>query len=172
MRRIGVFSYGVVCYGIFFATFLYAIGFIGNLWVPKTLDGPPQLPLLQALLIDLGLLSLFAVQHSVMARPGFKRLWTQIVPRPMERSTYVLFSSLALLALFAFWQPLGGTLWQVDSPLGRTLIYGLYFLGWALVLAATFLINHFDLFGLRQVWLYLRGRRYTHLPFTTPGLYK
>lgn len=172
VHRVSIFAYGLVCYAVFFATFLYAIGFVGNLWVPKSMDGPPAAPFAQALLIDLALLALFAIQHSVMARPAFKRRWTRIVPPPAERSTYVLFSSLALLALFALWQPLGGVVWDVFSPAGRAVLYGLFALGWLLVLVSTFLINHFDLFGLRQVWLHLLGKPYRPLPFKTPGLYR
>jgi len=172
MKRVAILAYGVVCYAVFFATFLYAVGFVGGFAVPTTLDGPAEGPLWRALLIDLGLLALFAVQHSVMARPGFKRLWTRVVPEPAERSTYVLFSSLALIAMFALWQPLGGTVWSIADPLGRAIAYGLFAFGWALVLVATFLINHFDLFGLRQVWLYFRGKPYTPLGFVTPGPYK
>jgi len=172
LKKISVFVYGVACYGAFFATFLYAVGFIGNVVVPKSIDSPAQTPFLYALGIDMLLLGIFAVQHSVMARPWFKRTWIRLIPEVVERSTYVLFSSLALITLFAFWQPLGGTVWDIPSPAGRWLMYGLYGLGLALVLFATFLINHFDLFGLRQVWLYLRGKPYTHLRFGTPLLYK
>jgi protein-S-isoprenylcysteine O-methyltransferase Ste14 len=172
MKRVAVFAYGLVSYAIFFCTFLYAAGFVGGFLVPTTLDGEPGVPLLQALLIDTLLLGLFAVQHSVMARPAFKRAWTRIVPEPMERSTYVLFSSLALIALFAFWQPIGGVVWDLQDPLGRAVLYALFAFGWLLVLVTTFLINHFDLFGLRQVWLYLRGKQYTPLRFVTPGPYR
>lgn len=171
-RRIAIFLYGVAAYSVFFATFLYAIGFISNLVVPVTIDGEPVRPLWEALAIDLGLLSLFAVQHSVMARPAFKRWWTRIVPAEAERSTYVLFSSLCLIALFAFWEPLGGVVWSVQNPIGQAVLYGLAGLGWALVLVSTFLINHFDLFGLRQVWLQLVGKPYTQLEFGTPVLYR
>src|SRR5215469_17172337 len=172
LKRITVFVYGVVCYLVFFATFLYAIGFIGNLWVPKSIDSGPQLPLYEALPINLALLSAFALQHSIMARQWFKDAWTRVIPKPAERSTYVLFSSLVLLLLFWKWEPMGGIVWSVDNLYGRSVIEVLYGLGWLLVLAATSLINHFDLFGLRQVWLYLRGRPYTGLEFRTPGLYK
>lgn len=172
IRRISIFLYGVFSYAVFFATFLYAIGFLGDFGVPKTIDGLPQLPLWHALAIDLGLLALFALQHSVMARPAFKRRWTRIIPESAERSTYVLASSLALIALFAGWQPLGGTLWHAVDPSLRILLYGLYAAGWLLVLATTFLINHFDLFGLRQVWLQLVGKPYRPLPFATPGPYR
>ncbi len=172
MKRVSIFIYGVVCYAVFFATFLYAIGFIGNLWVPKSMDSVRDVPLATALLVDLGLLTLFALQHSIMARPAFKRWWTRFVPEAAERSTYVLFSSAALIALFAFWQPLGGVVWEVTSPVGRGLLYGAYAFGWGLVLVSTFLINHFDLFGLRQVWLQLIGKPYTQLHFVTPAPYR
>jgi protein-S-isoprenylcysteine O-methyltransferase Ste14 len=172
MKRVSIFVYGGLSYAVFFASFLYAIGFIGNLWVPKRIDGAALRPLGEALLINLGLLGLFAVQHSVMARPAFKRWWTRFVPEAAERSTYVLFSSLALIALFAFWQPLGGMVWEIESPLARSVLYALYFAGWGLVLLSTFLINHFDLFGLRQVWFALRGEPYQPLPFKTPFLYR
>ncbi len=172
LQRSTAFAYGVFAYAVFLVTALYAIGFIGGFLTPTSLDGAPTLPLWQALAIDTLLLGLFAVQHSVMARPAFKRWWTRIVPEPVERSTYVLFSSVALLLLFAFWQPMGGVIWDVDDMTGRVVLYALYAFGWALVFATTFLINHFDLFGLRQVWLHLRGQPYTHLRFVTPGPYR
>ena len=172
LKRIAFFAYGVLCYAIFFATFLYAVGFIGGFAVPTTLDGAPRGPLALGIVIDAALLGLFAVQHSVMARPWFKQRWTRIVPRELERSTYVLLSSLALIRLFWQWRPLGGVFWSARDPLARAILYTLFGFGFALVLVATFLINHFDLFGLRQVWLALRGRPYTHLRFGTPGPYK
>jgi protein-S-isoprenylcysteine O-methyltransferase Ste14 len=172
MKRVPIFLYGVACYAVFFAVFLYAVGFIGNFGVPKSIDSPRDVPLATALLVNLGLLALFAVQHSVMARPAFKRWWTRIVPEPAERSTYVLFSSLALIALFWFWQPMGGIIWDVGSTAGVYTLYGVYAAGWLLLLYATFLINHFDLFGLRQAWLHLHGRKYTPVSFRTPWLYR
>jgi len=172
LKRIAVFLYGVACYAAFFGTFLYAVGFIGNIVVPKSMDSPATTPFFYALGIDLLLLAVFAVQHSLMARPWFKAAWTKLVPEAAERSTYVLFSSVALIALFYFWQPLGGEVWNIQNSAGKMLMYNLYGLGLALVLLSTFLINHFDLFGLRQVWLYLVGKPYTHLTFRTPLFYK
>jgi protein-S-isoprenylcysteine O-methyltransferase Ste14 len=172
LKRTTIFIYGIACYAVFFATFLYALGFVGNFGVPRTIVGVPRVDLATALLTDLGLLMLFALQHSVMARPTFKRWFTRLVPESAERSTYVLFSSLALIALFALWQPLGGTVWEITDPIWRGVMYAAFGFGWGLVLVSTFLINHFDLFGLRQVWLQLRGKPYTHLKFGTPGPYK
>ena len=172
MKRFLMLLYGAACYAIFFATFLYAIGFVGGIAVPKSIDSAPVLGLGDAVVVNLLLLAMFALQHSVMARPAFKRLWTRIVPEAAERSTYVLLSSLALILLFWQWQPMGLIVWQVDSEFGRMLLYAGFAFGWSLVLVSTFLINHFDLFGLRQVWLYFRGRPYTALPFKTPGPYR
>lgn len=171
MKRWTILLYGVVCYAAFFGTYLYAIGFVTNAFVPKSIDSAPQSPTGVALAINLGLLALFAVQHSVMARPAFKRAWTRIVPEPAERSTYVLFSSLALILLFWQWQPMGGTVWSVQDAAARIALYSVGLAGWLIVLYTTFLINHFDLFGLRQVYLYWQGKPYTKLPFQTPGPY-
>jgi methanethiol S-methyltransferase len=170
--RITAFLYGVICYLVFFATFLYAIGFLGNFAVPKAIDSGPQSPFTLALAINFALLGLFALQHSVMARPWFKAAWTRIVPTPVERSTYVLFSSLALLLLFWKWQPMGGVVWGVENNPGRLALEVLFAAGWLTVLVTTFLINHFDLFGLRQVWLHLHGHAYTPIAFRTPGPYR
>lgn len=170
--RILILIYGVVSYAIFFGTFLYAIGFVTGAFVPLTLDGEPRMGVGPAVAIDLSLLALFAIQHSVMARRGFKQWFTRFIPQAAERSTYVLASSLALIVLFYFWQPIGGEIWNVDDPTGRIVLYALGAFGWALVLVSTFLINHFDLFGLRQVWLHARGKPYRPLPFGTPGLYR
>jgi protein-S-isoprenylcysteine O-methyltransferase Ste14 len=172
MKRLMIFLYGALSYAVFFATFLYSIGFIGNLWVPKSIDSMREVSLSNALLTNLGLLGLFALQHSVMARPAFKRWWTRFVPESAERSTYTLFSSLALIALFVAWQPIGGSVWNIDSSLGQALMYSAYAFGWGLLLLSTFLINHFDLFGLRQVWLQLIGKPCTALPFKMPFLYR
>lgn len=171
MKRGAAFTYGVVCYAVFLVTLLYAIGFLGNFGVPKSIDSGPEGSTATALLIDGALLALFALQHSVMARPWFKRVWTRAVPLPVERSTYVLFSSLALLLMFYAWRPIGGTVWSTDGVLA-TILVGLYAAGLGIVLASTFLINHFDLFGLRQVYLYLIGHPYVHLKFGTPFFYR
>jgi len=171
-KRCTIFLYGVLSYAVFFGSFLWAVGFIGNFGVPHTLDGLPAMPFGTALAIDLGLLALFAIQHSVMARPAFKRWLTRVIPVSAERSTYVLASSLALIVLMALWQPLGGNVWTVTDPTARGVILGVFAFGWIIVLVSTFLINHFDLFGLRQVWLQLVMKPYTHLPFRTPGPYR
>jgi protein-S-isoprenylcysteine O-methyltransferase Ste14 len=172
MTKILTLSYGALSYAIFFLTFLYAIGFIGNVVVPKSLDSPATDPWITALIIDLGLLSLFAVQHSVMARPGFKRLLTKVIPAAVERSTYVLASSLALILLFWQWRPLGGVIWDVQNEVGRALLLAGFAFGWMLVLVTTFVINHFDLFGLRQTWRAYRGQPQAPVAFMTPVLYR
>ena len=172
ISRIVTFIYGAASYLVFFATFLYAIGFVGNFAVPKSLDSAAADPWQTALLVDLGLLSLFALQHSIMARPAFKRMITRVLPATIERSTYVLASSLALVFLFWQWRPLGGTVWEVQNELGRAMLYGGFAFGWLLVLVATFVINHFDLFGLRQVWRNLLGQPESKVPFVVPVLYR
>lgn len=178
IKRIAILGYGILSYAVFFFTALYAIGFIGNfhaignLAIPKTIDGATHLPLWQALSIDAGLLALFALQHSIMARPAFKRWWTRFIDESAERSTYVLASSLALIALFIYWQPLGGMIWNAENSSSRIVLHVLYAAGWLLVFTSTYLINHFDLFGLRQVWLQFVGKPYTPLKFVVPGLYR
>jgi len=172
LNRTAILLYGVTVYAIFFATFCYTPGFVGNVLVPKSIDSVPAAPLGAALLVNGGLLLLFAVQHSVMARPFFKRWFTQVIPEAAERSTYTLASTLILIALYACWQPMGGVIWQVDAPFARALLYGGLFGGFTLVVVLSFLINHFDLFGLRQVWMYFRNQPYTPVKFTNPGPYK
>lgn len=172
MKRFLYLTYGVVSYAIFFATYCYAVGFVTNLVVSTALDSTPNSSFAHALLINAGLLMLFAIQHSVMARPAFKKRWTQIVPEPIERSTYTLFSSLCLILLFWMWEPMGGTVWAVESPIGYWIIISLSIVGFGIVLLSTFLINHFDLFGLRQVWLHFMRKPYKSLPFKTPLFYK
>jgi protein-S-isoprenylcysteine O-methyltransferase Ste14 len=171
-RRIAVFAYGIGCYVAALATFAYLAAFLENVFVPTSIDSARQTPLWIALAVDLGLLVLFGVQHSVMARPGFKAIWTKVVPPAAERSTYVLLSCIAMFLMFWQWRPMGGVIWSAQNGYGRMALYALYALGWVLVLATTFLINHFDLFGLRQVVLQLTGRPYTGLQFRTPGPYK
>jgi len=173
MGRIVAFLYGTVSYVIFFVTFLYAIGFVENIFVPKSIDSPPPAAsMTRAIIANVLLLSIFAIQHSVMARPGFKKVWTKIVPRSIERSTYVLLASLALILIFWQWRQMAEPVWTVTTPV---LAYGLMvlsFVGWGMVLTSTFLINHFDLFGLRQVYLNLKQREYQHYTFVTPVLYR
>ena len=165
--------YGIVCYGIFFLTFLYAIGFLGNFGVPRTVDaGGLASPTSVAMMVNVGLLGLFGLQHSIMARPGFKKVWTRLVPAPVERSTYVLFSSLALILLYWQWRPMPALVWDVQAPFGRGLLWALFGFGWFLVLLATLLINHFDLFGLRQVWRHFRGLDAAPVAFKEPLLYR
>ena len=172
LHRASVLLYGIVAYAAFLATISYAAGFVGNFLVPKSIDSVPTTPFWTALLINAGLLALFAVQHSVMARPLFKRWVTRFIPVATERSTYTLTASLALAVVFWLWQPMGGVVWEVNHPISRILLHAGCAFGWLLVLATTFLINHFDLFGLRQVWLHFCGRNYAALKFTTPGPYK
>jgi len=172
MRRFIVFLYGLAAYLVFFVTILYAIGFVSGLGVPKTIDTGPVVPLTEALLVNLLLMSLFAVQHSVMARKEFKQWWTQYVPKSVERSTYVLLASLALLLLFWQWRPIPAVIWQIADPQIAMTVTALSLTGWVLVFTATFLINHFELFGLHQVVNNLVGRDMPAAGFRTPVLYK
>jgi protein-S-isoprenylcysteine O-methyltransferase Ste14 len=172
MKKLLFLLYGLTAYLIFFGTFCYAVGFVSAILVPKHIDSVPESPLEYALLVNAGLLTLFALQHSVMARPAFKRWWTKLVPEPIERSTYVLLASLCLILLFWYWQPMGGVIWDVKSETTRLILTSLCLLGFGIVLVTTFLINHFDLFGLRQVWLYFTGKKYEALAFRTPLYYK
>jgi protein-S-isoprenylcysteine O-methyltransferase Ste14 len=172
MGGVASILYGGAVYGLFLATFLYAIAFVGNLPVPKTIDSGAAGPLALALVVNTVLLGLFAVQHSVMARPAFKRWWTKMVPEPVERTTFVLFASLALLLLYWQWRPMPDTVWSVTNPVGVIALQVAFWVGWGLVLLSTFLINHFELFGLRQVYYRLRGIALPSADFKTPFLYK
>ncbi len=163
-------SYGLFSYTVFLGTFLYAVGFVANVVVPKSIDSGVIVPVGEAVAVNVLLLGLFAVQHSVMARPAFKRWWTRFVPLHVERSTYVLATSVLLILLFWLWRPLPGVVWEVEQP--AAVLWVLFGVGWLLVLISTFLIDHFDLFGLRQVVLYAKGQPYTPPPFRTPALYK
>jgi len=164
--------YGIAAYAVFVGSLLYAIGFVGNLVVPKSIDSGVAGPLLPSLVIDVLLLGLFAVQHSVMARPGFKRWWTLLVPRSVERSTYVLFASLVLVALYYHWQPIPEPVWTVQNPLAAGILDTVFWSGWALLLISTFLISHFELFGLKQVFMRMLGRDLPAPQFHTPLLYR
>ncbi len=172
MGRAIAYLYGLACYVLFLGTFLYAIGFVGNFIVPKSIDSGVAGDFGTSLVINAVLLGIFAIQHSVMARPGFKAVWTRIVPKSVERSTYVLLASLALILLFSQWRPMPAIVWQVDNEIGRMLLWALFALGWLVVLTSTFVINHFDLFGLRQVHMNMRGVPYTELKFRVIFYYK
>lgn len=166
------FLYGVVCYAIFFAALVYLIGFLANFMVPKGIDAGMVTSFGLALTINIGLMLVFGLQHSVMARPGFKAAWTKIVPKPAERSTYVLFTSAALILMYWQWRPMTGVIWQADAMWLQYALWGLFALGVLIVLASTFIIDHFDLFGLRQVFLRLLGKPYTDVPFRVTFFYK
>lgn len=172
LKRLLFFAYGVLAYLTFLVTFLYAIAFVGGFAVSRTLDGPLQTSVPAALAVDTALLAVFAIQHSVMARRWFKERWTQVVPWAIERSTFVLFASLALMLLFWQWQPIGIEIWSVQNAPVRGALWALFAMGWMTVLIVTFLINHFDLFGLRQVWLPLVGKPYARVSFRTPLPYR
>jgi len=175
MSRIAAFAFGVACHAMFLAVFLYMACFVGNLPVPKTIDAPATTtttPIGRALAINAALLLLFAVPHSVMARPAFKRWWTRFVPAPLERSVYVLIANLCVILLMWQWRPIPTVVWDLPGPVGRGMMWTLFAAGWLLVPLASLMISHFDLFGTRQVWLHLRDQAYTYLPFRTPWLYK
>ena len=172
MKRIIIFIYGLLSYAVFFGAFLYAVGFVNNLLVPKSIDhGGDLKPLGTALIINVVLLSIFAIQHSIMARPQFKKWWTRIIPEAMERSTFVLFSSLALILMFWKWAPMTDVIWKIENSTFSTLIMIIYFIGWVTVLLSTFMINHFELFGLQQIYDNLMKRESTHIHFKTGYLY-
>lgn len=172
MRRIAGFVYGLICYGVFFVTFLYLIAFLANFMVPKGIDGGAATAMPMAAIIDVGLIALFGLQHSVMARPAFKQRLARLLPESLERSTFVLASSLALIVLYWQWRPLPQTVWSAGSPAWSTALWGLLLAGFGIVLLSSFVIDHFDLFGLRQVWLALVGRTYRHPAFQVTYLYK
>lgn len=173
MGRFISFLYGLIAYIAFLGSLLYAIAFVGDFWVPKTVDSGGEISTFwESLLINAGLLGLFAVQHSVMARQGFKRWWTRIIPKHLERSTYVLISSLLLFLLYWQWRPMPDMIWSVESGFGYYLLMAMFWIGWAMVVLSTFMINHFDLFGLRQVYLHVKQEEYTPLKFQEPGFYK
>jgi methanethiol S-methyltransferase len=172
MARLAFLVYGLVAYLLFVVAFLYAIGFVANLVVPKGIDAGPQSQFATALVIDVGLLLLFAVQHNVMARPRFKEWWTRFVPRPIERSTFVAASSLILLLLYWQWRPIPEVVWRVNNSVGRDLLWALYFIGWVIVLYSSFVIDHFELFGLRQVWSHFYGREEAPAAFSERSLYR
>jgi len=175
MSRTIALLFSIVCYAIFFATFLYLIAFVGNLPVPKTVDAPPSLlPRGAKIVIDVAVIALFGLQHSVMARPRFKAAWTRIVPPVVERSVYVLFASIALIILFTFWQPLTRTIWQVSPDMGwlSAILTAMFFAGFGIVLISTFLINHFELFGLQQAWFNVRGRQAAAPELRQPLFYR
>jgi methanethiol S-methyltransferase len=172
MAKVAAFLYGLVAYILFFGTFLYAIGFVGNVFVPKSIDSNEEAFSVPALVIDALLLGLFAIQHSVMARQWFKNLWTRIIPKPIERSTYVLMATLCLDLLYWQWRPMTEVVWDVQNTAGHTALAALYWVGWLTVLGSTFMVSHFDLFGLRQVSLFLRGKEPMPIGFKTPMLYK
>lgn len=171
MSSIGALLYGLIAYAVFLVSFLYAIGFVGNFVVPKSIDSGAPVPLAEALMVDVLLLAIFAIQHSVMARPAFKRWWTKWVPRSVERSTYVLFASLALLLLYWQWRPITAPTWTVEHTVGVTILQAVFWLGWGIVLLSTFLIDHFELFGLRQVLARLRNKELPPPVFKAPLLY-
>lgn len=165
--------FALVAYAIFFATFLYLIAFAGNIPVaPRTVDYGPGAPVGIAVAIDVALIAMFGLQHSVMARQGFKRWWTRVVPWPTERSVYVLMASAALIILMSLWRPIDGTVWSVEGPLAETLLWALFALGWGIVLLSTFLLNHFELFGLQQAWLHWRGQKAEPPELRQPLFYK
>jgi methanethiol S-methyltransferase len=164
--------YGALCYVLFFLTFLYAIGFVGDIVVPKNIDSGAAVSIGEALVVDVVLLGIFALQHSVMARQPFKRWWTQYVPQSVERSTYVLLSSLALILLYWQWRPIEGVVWSVSNPVGAGILRLIFWIGWVVILISTFLINHFELFGLHQVYANWRGDKFEHPSFRTPLFYK
>jgi protein-S-isoprenylcysteine O-methyltransferase Ste14 len=172
MRRVIFFVYGVACHAMFLGVYAWMALFVGNFGPVPGIDGPATGSVARSLAIDVLLVAAFGLQHSIMARPGFKRLWTRFVPQPIERSTYVLVSNLLMALLIWQWRPIEGTVWSVTHPVGAAVLHGLFALGWLMVPAVSLLIDHFDLFGTRQVWLHLRKVPYTPKPFRAPGAYR
>lgn len=172
MNRYLSFAYGIACYGLFFAVFGYLIGFLNDVGVPKSVNSGLPGPVATALFVDIGLITLFGVQHSVMARPWFKRRLTQFVPHVIERSSYVLATNVVLILIYLFWESLPGVVWQIREPMLSTALFMLAAVGWLIVLISTFLTNHFDLFGLRQVWLNLLRRNYSAVAFKEHLFYR
>lgn len=172
MGRSITFIYGVAAYLIFLVTFLYSIGFVGNILVPKSIDSGVQGPVVASLAINVALLSVFALQHSIMARPAFKRVWTKVMPKAAERSTYILMTCVALILIFVLWQPLATPIWDVSNTVFGTALTGIFGVGWLVVLSSTFMIDHFDLFGLKQIHANLKNRDATHPGFLKVGLYR
>ncbi len=172
MKKVTILMYGILAYGAFFASFLYLIGFSGGILVPKHVDNGIESSMMMALSINLCLILAFGLQHSIMARPAFKKMITRMIPKSAERSTYVLATSVVLVALYVYWRPISGNLWTTESTTMKGIILGIFAFGWMVVLYSTFLINHFDLFGLRQVYLQMRAKEYTHLPMKITSLYR
>jgi protein-S-isoprenylcysteine O-methyltransferase Ste14 len=172
MKRTFFLTYGIANHLLFLAVYAYFAGFIGNYFVPKSIDSGDAGPMGAALVVNIGLIALFGLQHSIMARPAFKRVWTRWVPQPIERSTYVLASNLVLMLLMWLWQPMNAPIWNVSDGFGYWLLTALFVVGWLMVPAVSMMINHFDLFGTRQVWLHFHGKPYNSLPFRTPWAYK
>ena len=172
MKRYLMVGYGAAAYLLFLAVFLYLVAFVGNFWVPRTVDHGVSASIGEAVLVNMALLGLFGLQHSVMARPGFKARWTRVVPPPIERSTYVMLSNVVLVLLYWQWRTMPAVIWEVELPLGRLALWTLFGLGWVIALASTFMINHFDLFGLRQVYLAWRAKPYTDLDFHVRFFYR
>ena len=171
MKSWGILLYGIGAYAVGMASLFYMIGWLGN-WIPNSIDSAPTSSFAASVTINLFVFIAFCIQHSVMARPEFKRSWTKIIPESAERSTYVLFSGVALGAMMLLWQPLGGPIWQLENQALRCVLHSIYAVGWVILVGSTFALNHFDLFGLRQVWLQFRKQPYSHLEFETPGPYR
>ena len=172
MGRSATFLYGIIAYTIFLVTFLYTIGFVGNILVPKSIDSGTPGPITASIFINLALLSVFAIQHSIMARSGFKRVWTRIIPNAAERSTYILMTCVALVLIFLFWQPVPDVIWSFDNQFAGVILTALFWCGWLLVLSSTFMIDHLDLFGLKQVFAHLKQRQAVKPNFVKTGFYR